>query len=186
MIKASPFQQRLLAILILGTVTGLVALLLGSPLVRLFHSSGSTRQAQLQLLKQERSAIAQKSSIEASAASARNNPLWQRLYKTQALDKTVLELQGDLRAIVTETSGMTPTIEKVEPVTEDVLTRVGVRLTFSASIDRLASTLERLQQHAKLLRIEQLIIQAPDFQPPNTNPALSVQVQISGFMLTKT
>ena len=186
MIAASSFQQRLLAILLLATVAGMVAFFLGSPLVQLFHSRGSTRQAQLLLLKQERSAIDQKSSVEAVAAAARNASQWKRLYKTQALDMMALELQGDLRTIVSETAEMTPAIEKVEPVTEDKLTRISARLTFSASIDRLASTLERFQQHPKLLRIEQLIIQAPDIQPPNTNPALSVQVQISGFMLTKT
>jgi len=92
-------------------------------------------------------------------------------------------LEKDLRGIIK--SANNPISMVAEPATaQGPLTRIAVQLSLSMPIDQLAETLARLQSHSKLLKIDRLTIQAPDFQSVDTNPTLSIQAEIAGFLVT--
>ena len=72
----------------------------------------------------------------------------------------------------------------VPVVVEGPLTRIATKVTLSLTIDQLTESLARLRSRAQFLRIESLTIQAPDYQMADSNPMLSIQAEIVGFMVT--
>jgi hypothetical protein len=184
MIKMSHVSQQIAAVALLVVIGSAGIASIASPLASLFRLTGTSRSSQLQHLQQERSVIAQGQQIDTLETVARNSPQWKRLYNTQSTDKATLELQSDLRSMIDETSGATTSFERADSAADGPLTRFGVQVSFSAPIDRLAATIERIHQHTKLLLVDELTIQSPDTQPPNSNPTLSIQARIWAFMLT--
>ena len=111
------------------------------------------------------------------------SPRWQNFYASQKPEAATLQMESDLRALFKSTNN--PTSMTAEPATSrGSLTRLAVRVTMSMRVDQLAEALDHLQRQAKHLQIETLTIQSPDFQAPDTNPILTIQAEIVGFMVT--
>lgn len=179
----SPLQQRCIAIALLGVALALLWLGLIDPVASYFRHNADQRGADLNALSRDRALVSQDRSIEATLAALKASPRWSRFYDTQKADKVVLQLQSDLREVFKAPNNPT-SMTAVPVVVEGPLTRVATKVTLSLTIDQLTESLARLHSHAQLLRIENLMIQAPDYQPADTNPTLSIQAEIVGFMIS--
>jgi type II secretion system (T2SS) protein M len=178
-------QRRAAAIALLGFALILLWAGLINPVADHFHRSAFERKADLAALSRDRALLAQDAAIQSTMATLGQSPRWARFYDSQKPDKAVLQLQTELREIFKAPNN--PTSMTVQPtVQKGSLTRLAVKITLSMTIDQLTESLGRLQAHARMLQIENLTIQAPDFQMRDTNPTLSIQAEIIGFMVTPT
>jgi hypothetical protein len=179
----SPRQQRLaaLALALLCALTlwyGVVA-----PVIDAIESGREARQAALRALSRDHALIAQAPALRTARNSVDHSPRWSRLYANQKPDRATLQLETDLRALFKTPNALTAMT--AEPaVVQGPLTRLGVRLSLSLPLDQWTDALANLQQHPQLLKLESLTIQAPDFQVPDTNPTLTIQAEIVGYMPT--
>jgi hypothetical protein len=181
----SAFQQRCAAIALLGIALVLLWMGLVGPIAEYFRHSAYERRADLDALSRDRALLSQDADIQITLAALGKNPRWTRFYETQKVDKAVLQLETDLREIFKAPNY--PTSMTASPVVIDgPLTRVAAKVTLSLTIDQLTESLDRLRSHAQLLQIQNFTIQAPDYQMPDTNPTLSIQAEIVGFMVTPT
>jgi hypothetical protein len=180
----SPLQRRVLALALLALTILIVWFIAVQPIVAAIVSSSDERQATLRRLSRDSTLVAQDAEVRAALSAVEQNPRWARFYDSQKTDRAVLQLETDLRALVTTPNN--PTSMIVQPATaQGRVTRLAVKVTLSMSIDQLAETLSRMQLNSRLLKIESLTIQAPDYQVVDTNPTLSIQAEIVGYMLTK-
>lgn len=179
----SPLQQRGIALLLLGMGVLLLWFGLIDPIADYFRRGADQRAADLNALSRDRALVSQDNQIQAALTALKESPRWARFYQTQKADKAVLQMQSDLREVFKAPNN--PTSMTAVPVqVEGSLTRIATKVTLSLTIDQLTESLARLHSHAQLLRIESVTIQAPDYQPADTNPTLSIQAEIVGFMVS--
>jgi type II secretion system (T2SS) protein M len=179
----SAAQRRAAAIALLGFALILLWVGLINPVADYFHRKAFERKADLTSLSRDRALLVQDPAIQSTLATLAQSPRWARFYESQKPDKAVLQLQTDLREILKAPNN--PTSMTVQPVVQKgPLTRVAVKVTLFMTIDQLTECLERLQTHTQFLQIENLTIQAPDYQMRDTNPSLSIQAEIVGYMVT--
>jgi hypothetical protein len=179
----SPIQQRCIALALFGVALMLLWVGLLDPIVGYIRHSAEQRRADLNSLSRDRALVSQDGSTQTALTAMGSSPRRARFYETQKADKAVLQMQSDLREVFKAPNN--PTSMTAVPVAvEGALTRIATRVTLSLTIDQLTESLARLHSHAQLLRIESLTIQAPDYQTPDSNPTLSIQAEIVGFMVT--
>jgi hypothetical protein len=127
--------------------------------------------------------VSQDADTETTLNTLGTSPRWVRFYDTQKADKVVLQLQSDLREVFKAPNNPT-SMTAVPVVIEGPLTRIATKVTLSLTIDQLTESLARLRSRAQFLRMESFTIQSPDYQMADTNPTLSIQAEIVGFMVT--
>jgi hypothetical protein len=176
-------QRRVLALMLSGLLLSGLYLLVIDPVITYFSDRANERQTALRSLSRDHALLEQAPQIQSAQDSVANSPRWARLYDSQKATQAALQLETDLRAIVSTPNQVTSMI--AEPATtQGDLTRIAVKITLSLSIDQLTEILGRLNRHSRFLKMESLIVQAPDYQVVDSNPVLSVQAEIVGFMLT--
>ena len=181
----SPKQQRMLALALLVLAIATLWLVILQP-ISLYLSAGTEeRQSALRTLKRDRALLLQEPRIRAALTSLEQSPRWGRFYDNHKPEQAVLQLETDLRTLFSSPNNLTSMT--AEPATAlGPLTQIAVKVTLSMPIDQLAEALSRLQQHSRLLRVDKLTIQAPDFQAEDSNPLLSIQAEVVGFLVTPT
>jgi hypothetical protein len=179
----SSIQQRCVALALLGIALALLWLGFIYPLLTYFRHGADVRGADLNSLSRDRALVSEDAGTEATLTALMGSPRWARFYETQKADKAVLQLQTDLREVFKAPNNPT-SMTAVPVVVEGPLTRIATKVTLSLTIDQLTESLARLHSRAQFLRIESLTIQAPDYQMADTNPTLTIQAEIVGFMVT--
>jgi hypothetical protein len=174
--------QRLIAIGLLGASLALFWFALASPIADYIDAHAEQRGISLRALRRDRALLQEAPAVQAALSSVDRNVHWQSLYESPEPEATAVQLEADLRALLKSTGNPT-SMTVVPPVARGPVTRIGVKVSMSMRVDQLAQTLELLQRQPKRLQIESLIIQSPDFQPADTNPMLTIQAEIVGFMV---
>lgn len=178
-----PRQRRVVALIVSVTLVGGLYLLVIDPVFRHFRDRADERQTALRTLSRDRALLNQVPQIRSAQDSLVGSPRWAKLYDSQKATQAVLQLETDIRGMLSPPSQVTSMI--AEPATtQGSLTRIAVKITLSLTIDQLTEALGHLNEHARFLKIESLTVQAPDNQALDSNPVLSVQAEIAGFMLT--
>jgi Type II secretion system (T2SS), protein M subtype b len=181
--ELSARQRRLMAVSLLMALMLLLWGAVVNPLSRFIQTRGEDRQADIRALSRDRALLASDPQIKGALTALSQSPRLIRLYDGPKADKAVLQLESDLRALINTPNN--PTSMAATPaVTNGALTRIAVKVTLSMPIDQFAGVLSRLENHSKLLLIDNITIQAPDFQAANTNPALAIQAEVTGFMVS--
>ena len=175
--------RRLTALCLLGGAMAILWLGLVAPIVDYCRNTSDTRAEDLRSLSRDRALVALAPSIRTALVTLEHSPHWARLYDSQKPEQAVLRLETDLGELLKAPNNPI-SMTAQPPDAQGPLTRVRVKVALSMPIDQLAQTLARLSSHSKLLRIESLTIQAPDYQVVDANPNLSIQAEIAGFMVT--
>jgi Type II secretion system (T2SS), protein M subtype b len=177
-----PRARRIVAFAIFGAVSLTLWFAVFQPIWDSIDTDLENRGIALRALKRNRALLLERSAVQAAAASVERSPRWRNFYQNQTPEAATVQLQTDLRSLFKESNN--PTSITAEPaIARGPLTRISVRVTLSVRVDQLADALDRLQKHERQLRVETLIIQAPESQSPQTNPTLSVQAEISALLL---
>jgi Type II secretion system (T2SS), protein M subtype b len=179
----SSIQQRWAALALVAMALTLLWMGLINPVTDHLRRSTDERHAALDSLSRDRALVSQDTATQSALGKLTATPRWARFYATQKADKAALQLQSDLREIFKAPNNPT-SMTAVPAVAEGPLTRIAAKVTLSLTIDQLTESLARLNSHAQFLRIENLAIQAPDYQIADTNPTLSIQAEVVGYMVS--
>lgn len=178
-----PRLQRILAIGLLIAALLLVWGLILDPLLTFVNARGDDREAQLRALARDTALVVKDPKIKEALAAATASSRWARLYDGDKPDKALLQMETELKNLIATPNNPT-SITAVPTITKGLLTRIAVKVTLTMPIDQFGAFLGRLQAHSKLLQIDALTVQAPEYQAPNTNPSLAIQAEIAGYLLT--
>jgi hypothetical protein len=160
----------------LGVWLGIVA-----PLRTLALSQGHWRSGARTALARARAEAALGPAVQALVQTLPSAAVWQRLYQGQNDAAADSGLRQDLSSLLTNSGAKTDSLTMLPQLRQGPLTRHGVRISASLSIDQLRAFLTALRSHARYLRIEHLNVTAPLNQPPDTNPSLTIKADIYGF-----
>lgn len=176
-------HRRLAALALVGIVLAVVWLAVIYPLIAHVSANNEERRSQIRALVRDRALVSQAPPIQKALALLDHSPRWARLFGAQKPEQASLQLQTDVRSLLKSPNALTSMT--VQPATSrGPLTRIAVKVTVSMRIDQWAEALADLQLHPRLLQIDSVTIQAPDFQTSDANPTLTIQAEIAGFMLT--
>ncbi len=181
--ELSPRLQRILALGILAAVLLLVWGMIVDPFLHFVSARGDDREARLRMLSRDYALRLKDPKIAESLTAATASPQWARLYSNDKVDQAVLQMETDLKELIATPNNPT-SITAVPMTNKGLLTRIAVRVTLNMPIDQFAGFLSRLQAHSRLLQIDNLTVQAPDYQAANTNPSLAIQAEIAGYLVT--
>lgn len=173
--------RRIAALGLLGAL--LAALWFGAiePTADYLSTAAVQRGIALRAVKRNRALLHQSAAIHAAQDTVEHSPRWRNFYEGPRTDAATLQMESDLRAMLRDFNN--PTSMTAEPPkVHGTVTRIGVRLTLSLRIDQLADALDRIQKHSQQLRVDDLIVQAPEYQGAQANPTLSIQALISAPM----
>jgi hypothetical protein len=177
-------QRRFLAVGLFVSVLLILWAAAVDPLISVIRSSGDDRRADLRALSRDHALLANDREVQKALTTATQSPRWSRLYDSQKPEKAVLQLETDVRSLINTPNNPTSMIA-LTPTNRGPLTRIAAKVTFSLPVDQFAAFLGRVQAHSKLLQIENVTVQAPDFQNANTNPPLAIQADVVGYVLTR-
>jgi len=166
---------------LLGLLAALIWLGAVEPVVSYVQTAATERGISLRALKRNRALLHQSEAIQAARVSVDESPRWRNFYDGPRADAATLQMEADLRAILKDTGNPTSMIA-APPVPQGSITRIAVRITLSMRMDQLAQMLDLIQKHDRQLRVESLIVQAPDFQGVQANPQLAIQAEITALM----
>lgn len=183
MSELSPRLQRILALGLLIAALLLVWGLIVAPLLAFVSTRGDDREAQLRALARDNALVAKDAKIKEALAAANASSRWARLYDSDKPDKALLQMETEIKELIATPNNPT-SITAVPTITKGLLTRIAIKVTLTMPIDQFGALLSRLQAHSKLLQIDALTVQAPEYQAPNTNPSLAIQAEIAGYLLT--
>ena len=181
-VNLSKRQQRIIAIALLAISVALVWFAVIDPIVGFAKDRSEKRQVGLRALRRDRALLTQEPKTVADLEAIDHSPRWERLYTSQKPEQAILEMETDLRKIITAPNNPT-SMTALGVVAAGPLSKIAVKVTMSMPIDQLANTLAQMQSQAKYLRVENLLIQAPDYAPAESNPTLSVQADVAGYLL---
>jgi hypothetical protein len=181
--ELSPRLQRILALGLLMAALLLAWSLVVDPLLTFVSTRGDDREAQLRALARDNALMAKDPKIKEALAAAIASPRWARLYDSDKPDKAVLQMETEIKDLIATPNNPTSIIA-VPPMSKGLLTRIAVKVSLNMPIDQFGQFLSRLQAHSKLLQIDALTVQSPEYQAANTNPPLSIQAEIAGYLLT--
>lgn len=111
-----------------------------------------------------------------------DDPIWNRFYGAAAGEEVDSLVRQDVTQICSDSQVRVGSLVRLPSHVEGSLVAYGVRLTVSATPDRLRSFVDHLRASPRYLRVERLHISAPDTQQPGQNPLLTVSADIFGFM----
>lgn len=178
-----PRPRRALALTLTAWMIAILYLGVIRPVIGHFTDREDNRESALRSLARDRALLKQALDITHALQSVSESPRRSRFYEGHKPAQATLQLEGDVRALIALPNQ--PSSMIAEPsLTQGPLTRLSVKITLSVSIDQLTGILVRLSQQSRFLKIESFTVQAPDYQAVDSNPILSVQAQIAGFMLT--
>ena len=176
--------ERAFAVTLLIAVLLVVWLAVIAPISSVTADRAELRGIALRALRRDRALLMQEPAIQAALVEVHDSPRWRNFYRGSNADTATVQLQEDLRAIFRSSNNPTSMVS-LPPVEHGSITHLAAKVTLSMRADQLAEALERIQRATRHLEIDTLIVQSPDYQPPASNPILSIQAEIGAWMVTE-
>lgn len=176
-------MRRLIAVAILPSLVLLAGLAVLAPIHLGWQAQQRWRQETKQLLAEAAAAPQLRDALQRQIEAVRASQLHSRLYPTGGTMGAPALLQGDIDALMSSVQASNRTLAPIPVSDEAFLQRYGVHVTASLRINQLQDVLNRLSQHQRLLRVEQLTVVAPQMQMADENPPLAVSMDIHGYAL---
>jgi hypothetical protein len=168
-----------------AVVTLVVTLLVASGLVYaigwIATSQARWRAETGERLVQLRSRAATIPSLRDSLATVDDAPVWNRFYRVAVGADGGGLVHRDVAALCSEV-GATVLSAKPLPSRDELgIAKHGVRISASMTADQLRDIVVRLRERVPYLRVEELIVTAPQNQAPDANPILTVTMELFGY-----
>lgn len=116
----------------------------------------------------------------------RASPLWSKFYRMPNTAAASTALHSDLSALLTSAGASVQSLTPLPSEDEPAFTRIGVRVTASLRLDDLRNLLTAMSAHVRYLRVERLVVTAPQVQVDSENPPLAVTLDVFGYQSART
>jgi hypothetical protein len=115
------------------------------------------------------------------AASFPSAPIWRRLYVDGGPGSAGSAVQQDVTRLASSAGIQPQAVALLPSEKEGPLVRYTVRVSMTATIDRLQMFLTQLRTSSRYLRVEKLTVTSPQSQRPDENAPLTIAADIAGF-----
>lgn len=177
--KLPPRAQRAIAVLLIPATLMLTHVLVVWPIWHMYQSQVQWREDAARLLAQRRGMSEIAAVVRERLDTLPQLQIWQRLFRTTA----VVALQAEVNSALTGARARPQSFEPLETKPLGPLQKIGVRIVAPMTIDQLRDVLVRIEGLSHLVRIEQLLINAPPLQSPDQNPTLVVTMDVVGYAI---
>jgi hypothetical protein len=179
----SPSMRRVVALLVVPLLLVLACLAALRPMHQAWQAQQLWREETKQLLSDAAVAPALRDALQRQIEVVRASQLRSKLYPSSGAMGAAALLQGDIDSVMNAVQASSRTLAPIPVSEESSLLRYGVRVTASLRVNQLQDVFNRLAQHQRLLRVEQLSVVAPQVQQADENPPLAVSMDIYGYVL---
>jgi len=176
-----PRVQRTLALLVVPAALTTIWACVVWPLLHAWQGQVEWRQSVVQTLARQRGLARIESSLRTQLTTLPGLASWRRLYRMSAEGASVIALQSDVSNALVAAHARPQSFAPIAPTRTGPLTKAGLRVTASMTIDQLHEFLQQIEGLGHFVRIEHLTIVAPPIQPPRENPPLNVMLEAFGF-----
>jgi len=178
-----PRAQRVIAVLLIPTALVSIFVAVIWPIWHLYQSQVQWRDNAERLLAQRRGLSEIETVVRERLDALPQLKIWQRLFRTTAGTTAVIALQTEVNTALSSARARPQSFEPLETTQVGPLQKIGVRIVAPMTIDQLKDVLARVEGLTHLVRIEQLLINAPPTQSPDQNPTLIVTLDAVGYAI---
>ncbi|HEY7641631.1 MAG TPA: type II secretion system protein GspM [Steroidobacteraceae bacterium] len=178
-------SRRLVALLGVPLAIVLVVSTIWAPIGLMRQSQIDWRNEAIDTLSSTQRAPVLQATLDQQLAAMRSSPLWSRFYKTPDSVSATTALHSDLSALLSAAQASVQSLTPIPSEQTAALTRVGVRFGASLRMNDLQNLLTAMGSHARYLRVERLVVTAPQTQVPDENPPLAVTMDVYGYQLVR-
>jgi len=178
------WQRRTIALGVLFCAKLVLIALLVWPAVAVVVGHREWRAESAETLARYQALAGSKSGIEAQLQQAQAHPLWSSLFTGTDAAVATNALQAEFRGLLDAQKIPVQVSAPLEPTAGARITRIGVRLNVELTVDQLQALLQRVREHHHRVVLDNVTIAAPQYQSPEQNPSLQVQMEVWGFMRT--
>jgi Tfp pilus assembly protein PilO len=155
-----------------------------SPLSQLYRGHQEWLVTAERSVARDRGLRSAESTLRQQLADIEHSPLLSRLYPATPTGTLATALQADVGGLLARAGLTAQSISPLPSAADAAIERAGVRIALNATIDQLSHFLALLESHPRLIRVEELIITAPQSQLPDNNPTLTATLVMSGFRVS--
>ena len=186
MIKTSrpidnPLLSRALAITLLITAIVVLSKWLVQPTIQHFIEQWHKNSQIEESVRRYSMIIANEQAYKDSLNKIQASPLPKIWYNAASVTSLGAQIQNDVRDIIVAAGGSIDSMQSLQAIQENDMTKIGISISMRTDIKKLATILQRLTDHHKLLRADNIIIRAAEKQASIGQPSLSLKWDIVGF-----
>jgi len=176
-----PRVQRALALLFVPAALLAICASLLWPALHAYHAQLEWRDMAAHTLARQRGLAAIEATVREQLTALPRLESWQRLYR-EAQGSAAIALQSDISGALSASHARPQSFTPIAPTSAGPLSKVGLRVAAAMTIDQLRELLHQIEALRHFVRIERLVIVAPPLQRPEENPALTVTLEVFGFV----
>lgn len=176
-------SRRVVALLIVPLSALLLVAALWAPVAYVRGSQIEWRADAIETLSSVQQAPTVQATLDQQLAGMRSSPLWSKFYKAPNSTASTV-LHADLSALLTSAQASVQSLTPIASEEQAAFTRVGIRFAASIRLNDLQNLLTSMSNHSRYLRVERLIVTAPQTQAPDENPPLAVTMDVFGYQLS--
>ncbi|HJY36308.1 MAG TPA: GspMb/PilO family protein, partial [Steroidobacteraceae bacterium] len=157
-------SRRVVALLVTPLAIVLLVSVIWLPIGLMRQSQIDWRSEAIDTLSSTQQAPAAQAAMDQQLTAMRSSPLWSRFYKTPDSVSATTALHADLSALL---SGAQASVQSLTPIPSEeqsAFTRIGVRFGASMRMNDLQNLLTAMSAHSRYLRVERLVVTAPQMQ----------------------
>jgi Type II secretion system (T2SS), protein M subtype b len=181
--RLPPRVQRILALLVIPAAFICVWAGVVWPLYHTHQAQDEWRAGAAQQLAQRRGLAEIEAAVRGKLDALPQFQSWNKLYRVPGDASAVIALQTEINAALNSARVRPQSLAPLEGVDVGPLRKVGLRIVAPMTIDQLKEVLLRVDGLTHLVRIEQLIVNAPPVQGPQENPTLTVTMEAVAYAL---
>jgi Tfp pilus assembly protein PilO len=153
------------------------------PVIQLYESHQEWLATAQASVARDRGLLLAEQDLRKQLTGIEHSPLLARLYPTDAPGALATSLQADLGGLLARAGVTAQTIAPLPSTADELIERAGVRVVLTLTIDQLRTFMGLLESHPRLIRVDELVITAPQSQLRDHNPTLNVALVLLAFRL---
>lgn len=177
-------RRRVLALLVVPASALLLVAVVCAPIAYVRDSQVDWRRHAIETLSSAQQAPVVQAALDQQLAAMRSSPLWSKFYRTPDSASATTSLHADLSGLLSSAQASVQSLTPIQSEEQAAFTRVGIRFAASMRMNDLQHLLTSMTGHSRYLRVERLIVTAPQTQAPEENPPLAVTMDVYGYQLS--
>jgi hypothetical protein len=141
------------------------------------------RTEAIDTLSSAKHAPALQQALDQQLSALRSSPLWSKFYKAPTSAAATTALHADLSTLLSSARASVQSLTPIPSEEQAAFSRIGVTFAASVRLNDLQSLLAAMSNHARYLRVERLVVTAPQTQVPDENPPLAVTMDVYAYQL---
>jgi hypothetical protein len=176
-------SRRVIALLVVPVSVFLICGAIWMPISYVRASQAQWRVEAIDVLLSAQHAPALQQALDQQLTAMRTSPLWSKFYKAPTSAAATTALHADLSTLLSSARASVQSLTPIPSEEQTAFSRIGVTFAASVRLNDLQSLLAAMSNHARYLRVERMVVTAPQTQVPDENPPLAVTMDVYAYQL---